>query len=166
MGERKGLSIVNDCSGERKGYFIDESVHIDTVTILDKDYPVYFPGEKVKISVDYTSKLDISMMSMRMTVLSGDRTVIGLATTSPCITVKEGSNNTDIELDLSWLAPGKYYVRLTAYSVNDYGVKLERDVVEDAFSFEKIQGDSNNRMEWNHEWWGYMAFPELQVNND
>lgn len=38
------------------------------------------------------------------------------------------------------------------------------DIVEDAFAFEKMQGDeNNNRMAWNHSWWGYMMFPELEV---
>lgn len=164
MGASKELSIINDCSGKHNGYIIDESIHIDTVTVLDKEHPVYFQNEKVAVKVDYTSKEDIKNMSIRTTILSSDRTVVGLATSVPCIQVKKGTNSTKIEMDLDWLAPGKYYVRMTAYSVNDYGVKLERDVVENAFSFEKIQGDNNNRMEWNHEWWGYMCFPELKID--
>ena len=39
------------------------------------------------------------------------------------------------------------------------------DVVENSFSFEKVQEDGvNNGMAWNHTWWGFMLFPELTVS--
>ncbi len=81
------------------------------------------------------------------------------------MTAKCGSNETVLTLRLDWLAPGKYIVKLTAYSVNEFGMNQMHDVVDDCFAFEKVQGmDDNNRMSWNHTWWGYMMFPELEVN--
>ena len=75
----------------------------------------------------------------------------------------EGINQTSLKMDLDWLAPGKYIVNLSAYSVNEYGSNQLHDVVEDCFAFEKLQGDSNNRMVWNHTYWGYIMFPELTI---
>ena len=44
------------------------------------------------------------------------------------------------------------------------GMNQMHDIVDDCFAFEKVQSmDDNNRMSWNHSWWGYMMFPELQV---
>lgn len=38
------------------------------------------------------------------------------------------------------------------------------DVVDDCFAFEKVQDlEDNNRMTWNHNWWGYIMFPEIKV---
>ena len=101
---------------------------------------------------------------MRMTVLSADKTPVGLATSRPEMFAKAGNNKVNLTLNLEWLAPGKYVVKLTAYSVNEYGTNQMHDVVEEAFAFEKVQSlNDNNRMVWNHHWWGYMLFPELEV---
>ncbi len=165
MSTSRDLAVVNDCSGAHQGYDTDEKIHINTVTFINTVFPTYRPGEDVYIKVDYTSKETIRNLAMRMTILSGDRTVVGLATTKPCISVMEGKNEVKLTLRLDWLAPGQYIVKLTAYSVNNYGLNQMHDVVDDSCMFEKVQiGNDNNRMTWNHNWWGYMMFPELEVS--
>ena len=165
MSSTKALAVVNDCSGEHGGFDTDKKIHIDSVVFLSKEFPLYTHGEKVCVQVEYTAKTKIDNVAMRMTVFSGDKTVVGLATSQPCITANAGPNEAVLTLDLDWLAPGKYIIRLTAYSVNSYGMNQMHDVVDDAFAFEKVQNlDDNNRMAWNHSWWGYMMFPELSVN--
>ena len=167
MNTTKALAVVNDCSGEHKGPATDEKIHIDTVTFLNTDFPVYETGDVVTVKVDFTSRCDIDHLAMRMTVQSGDKTVVGLATSSPCMTAKRGSNEAVLTLRLDWLAPGKYIIKLTAYSVNEFGMNQMHDVVDDCFAFEKTQSmDDNNRMSWNHSWWGYMMFPELGVDSN
>ena len=106
-------------------------------------------------------------MAVRMTVEAADKTVVGLATSKPVVSTIEGENELDLTLKLDWLAPGKYIIKLTAYSVNEFGTNQMHDVVENAFAFEKIQDDSvNNKMEWNHTWWGFMMFPELEISGE
>ena len=164
MNSSKTLAVVNDCSGEHKGYNTDKKIHIDTVTFLHTDFPVYQTGDTVSVQVNYTAKEHINNLAMRMTVLSGDKTVVGLATSAPCMCASIGANEATLNLALDWLAPGKYIIKLTAYSVSEYGMNQMHDVVDDCFAFEKVQSfDDNNRMTWNHSWWGYMMFPELGV---
>ena len=164
MNSTKAPAIVNDCSGEHKGYQTDKKIHVDTVTFLNKEFPLYQTGESVQVRVDFTAKEDIHNLAMRYTVQFGDKTVVGLATTKPSITANAGPNEATLTLDLGWLAPGKYIVKLTAYSVNEFGMNQMHDVVEDAFAFEKVQSlNDNNNMSWNHSWWGHMMFPELEV---
>lgn len=164
MNTTKTLAVVNDCSGERSKIPADKQIHIDTVTFLNTDFPLYQNGDVVRVKVDYTCKRNISNLAMRMTVQAGDKTVVGLATSSPSIEAHEGANDVTLTLALDWLAPGKYIIKLTAYSVNEFGMNQMHDIVDDCFAFEKIQSmDDNNRMNWNHSWWGYMMFPELGV---
>ena len=164
MNTTKSLALVNDCSKERKGIPADNKIHIDTVTFMNTDFPIYKTGDVVTVKVDYTSKQDISNLAMRMTVQAGDKTNVGLATSKPSINARNGHNETTLTLALDWLAPGKYIIKLTAYSVNEYGMNQMHDIVDDCFAFEKVQDeDDNNRMNWNHSWWGYMMFPELKV---
>lgn len=164
MSNTKKLAVVNECDAPRKMNFIDRLVHVDCVTYLNKDFPVYEQGESLQVQIDYTAQTDMEHLAMRMTILSGDKMVVGLATSQPCIKTAKGKNTATVTLALDWLAPGKYIVKLTAYSVNSYGGNKMHDIVEDAFAFEKIQSlEGNNRMEWNHSWWGYMMFPELEI---
>lgn len=166
MSTTKSLAIVNDCSGERNsGYNLDHKVHVDVATFLGKDFPVYAKDELLHISVKFTAFQSLKNFAIRMTVLSGDKTVVGLATTNPCINARKGINEAVLSLQLDWLAPGKYIINLSVYSVNEFGGNQLHDVVEDCFAFEKVQGDSNNRMVWNHTYWGYMMFPTITINN-
>ena len=164
MNTTKSLSVVNECPGDRKGIPADHQIHIDRATFQNTDFPLYQSGDAVCVRVDYTCKRDILNLAFRMTVQSGDKSVVGLATSRPCIEARKGSNTVDLTLALDWLAPGKYIIKLTAYSVNEYGTNKMHDIVDDCFAFEKVQSmDDNNRMNWNHAWWGYMMFPEIQI---
>lgn len=164
MNSTKSLAVVNDCSGEHKGYQTDKKIHIDTVSFLHKDFPIFKTGDTLQVRVNYTAMEQMQNLAMRFTVQFGDKSVVGLATSKPCIKAVEGNNEIDLTMDLSRLAPGKYIVKMTAYSVNEFGMNQMHDVVEDAFAFEIEQSmNDNNNMHWNHNWWGHMMFPELEV---
>lgn len=166
MSSTKQPDMVNDCSMiPRNKSIIDEQVHINEVMFVNTEDTIYSLGECVQVKVTYEAKKEIANMAMRMTVEAADKTVVGLATTKACIDAVIGKNENVLTLALDWLAPGKYIVKITAYSVNEFGTNLMHDVVENAFAFEKIQNDNvNNKMTWNHTWWGFMMFPELEVS--
>lgn len=161
----KAPAIINDCSQVKRNYaIIDSQIHIHTVTIQNKDNAIYTGKEPVNVEVSYTAKTKINNLAFRMTVEAADKTVVGLATSKPSIESAAGENKADLALMLDWLAPGKYLVKLTAYSVNQFGTNQMHDIVEEAFAFEKVQSSNeNNNMAWNHTWWGYMMFPEITI---
>ena len=164
MNNTTEMSVVNVCNSERnKEYSLDHKVQLACVTLQDKEIPMYYTGEKLNLKIDYRSEQDIHGLAFRTTVSSQDKTIVGLATTKPTIHTKEGQNQTKLTIDLDWLAPGHYNVKVVAYSVNEYGGEQLHDVVDNCFSFEKVQGDANNRMNWNHVYWGYMMFPEIEI---
>jgi lipopolysaccharide transport system ATP-binding protein len=166
MNSTKKPNLINDCSQiSRNKSIIDENIHVNKVTFIDTDTTEYYPGEKVRVKVEYSTKKAMHEIAFRMTIEAADKTIVGLATSKKCINARQGENEATLTLALDWLAPGKYIVKLTAYSVNEYGTNQMHDVVENAFAFEKRQDrDTNNSMVWNHTWWGFMMFPELQVD--
>ena len=164
MGANNQMAIVNDCSDARNpGYALDHAVHIDCVTLLDKEYPVYSGEEAVRVQVDFTAHKACKDMAMRMTVFSAEGEVVGMATSMPCLQIAAGKSELYAELPLRWVAPGKYIINLIVYSVNQYGGEQLHDVVENCFGFEKMQKDQNNKMAWKHNYWGYVMFPTLEV---
>ncbi|MCD7802992.1 MAG: ABC transporter ATP-binding protein [Clostridiales bacterium] len=165
MNSTKAPSCVNDCTKIiRNMSSIDKKIFVKSVTYMGVDQPIYQASDCVKLRVIYDSNTSMSNMAFRITLEAADKTVVGLATTKPGICVQQGENTTELGLQLDWLAPGRYIIKLTAYSVNEYGTNLMHDVVENAASFEKAQSDGvNNNMAWNHNWWGYMMFPEMEI---
>lgn len=162
----KEVSLVNDCSGEHKGFETDRKIHMDTVSFTNVSSPVFSGNDKICLQVDYTAREAIRSLAFRMTVFYGDKTVVGLATTKPCVNAVAGTNTATFTLAQDWLAPGKYIIRITAYSVNEFGATQLHDVVDNAAAFEKIaDSDGNNHMTWNHSWWGYVMFPEVEVRH-
>lgn len=163
LGSERELSIVNDCNYERNSeYRLSGDILVTGVAYMNKDFPVYNTGEKIKLSVNYNAKKVFNDMAFRMSVLTTDGRVVGQATSAPAVTTKLGENTTVLELNVDWLAPGKYGIKLVAYMVNEYGGNMNLDVVDMACVFEKAQS-GNNGMAWNQEWWGNISFPEIQI---
>lgn len=163
LGSERDLSIVNDCNYERNSeHHLSGDILITSVAYMNKDFPVFETGEKIRLSVSYNAKKVFNDMAFRMSILTTDGRVIGQATSSPSVTTKMGENTAVLELNVDWLAPGKYGIKLVAYMVNEYGGNMNLDVVDMACVFEKSQS-GNNGMVWNHEWWGNISFPEIHI---
>ncbi len=165
MSTSKNLAVFNACNDVRKGYDIDKKIHIDSITFLNTEFPLYKHGENISMSIQFHAIECIDSVAFRATILSADKTAVALATTKPVIDVKVGNNTSNITLKPSCMAPGKYIIKMTAYSVSNFGANRMHDVVDGACAFEIVQslGD-NNHMVWNHSWWGYMMLPEIEVN--
>lgn len=163
MGETNNLNIKNEYNGEHKGFTTDSKIHIDSTELLDKTYPIYDFRETLRVKINYTAKTMIDNMAFRFTLFSNDATAVGLASTLPVVNTDKGKNSVVASMDLECLAPGRYTFRITAYSVNKYGNNQDHDVVDKAFSFEKMLGDENNKMDWNHNWWGYIKFQDVDI---
>lgn len=164
MRTERTMSVVNECVGEHKGFDIDGLIHIDRVTFLNKDFPAFIGGEQVELFTEYTARKKMDNLAIRITIFSQDKTVVGLATSQTSICAREGNNEITLKLKTDWFAPGRYIGRLTVYSVNEYGINQMHDVAENAFMFEILQDEEeNNRMLWNHSWWGYMKIPEIEL---
>ena len=166
MNQAMQLRLENVFSAPRQRKDIDGLVHIDRATFLDRElHPIYYQGELVRIRLDFTAKQEIEKLAFRMTLHSSNDERAGMATTKPCVKVSAGTNSAEILLNMDCLAPGKYAVDLTAYSVNEYGYNQLHDVIMGGFAFEKLlYKEENNAMAWNQHWWGYVMFPEIQVN--
>ena len=164
MTNNKQTTVYNEYDESRNpGYQVDHKLVIKNTTLLNMQYPVYDSKDNIDIQIGLTACQDLKNVAFRFTVLSAEQTVVGLATTAPDISFSKGAQKVSLHFTPAALAPGKYYVNLVAYSVNEYGVDQLHDVIESAFAFEYMQGDANNRMVWNHSYWGYHMFPELIV---
>lgn len=165
ISSTKELCIVNEYGEERLRKDIDRFVRVKKTVFEEKDeYPIYNDNEKIRLRIDFLADRSFESLAFRWTIHSIDDLRVGMATTSSCIHVSEGENSITTLVSTEWLAPGKYFVDLAAYTIDKYGNNQLHDVVNEAFTFEKIvHVDSNNKIEWHTNWWGFIMFPEIQV---
>ena len=164
MTNNKQTDVHNVFDNTRNpGYQLDQKLVLKYATLLDKEYPVFDVRDEFDVEIGIEAKQKTAAVAIRFTVLSAEQTVVGLATTAPCVSLREGEQSVTVHFCPVSLAPGKYYINLIAYSVNEYGGEQLHDVVESAFSFDYVQGDTNNRMNWNPTYWGYHMFPVMKV---
>ena len=165
MNTARSMQIENEFGAERKRKNLDHQIRLKRAVFLDKaDLPVFQKGESIRIRVDYEAKEASSSLAFRLVVHAADGTGAGMATTAPCVVCAPGKNSVVLTVPMDWLAPGKYFADLVAYDVNQYGSAQTHDAVDEAFTFEKdMTAEENNHMEWHPGWWGYVMFPEIQV---
>ena len=165
MNTARAMQIVNEFCTEQKRKKLDYKIRLKQAVFLDKtDSPIFQKGESIRLRIDFDAKEASSSLAFRLAVHAADGTGAGMGTTASCVVCNIGENSVVLTIPLDWLAPGKYTVDLIAYSVNKYGAAQTHDAVDEAFVFEKnLTTEENNHMEWQPGWWGYVMFPEIQV---
>jgi lipopolysaccharide transport system ATP-binding protein len=164
MGSTRMMEKVNVYDNPRR-HSGDGKTWIKSTRFLGKaGEPIFYSGEKVRIGIVFTAKKPFSRLAFRWVIYSSSDVSVGMATTEANICADTGDNSRSVEMNIDSLAPGKYIVYLTAYSVNEYGYSEDHDTVVDAFVFEKTLTESeNNHMDWRHNEWGYMMFPSIDT---
>ena len=167
LNVHKEMYLVNEYDGNRNRNDIDRNIQILKTTFTSKeDSPIFYDDEKIEMDIEYVASRPFNDLAFRWTICSSDDLRVGMATSAASIIANNGKNHIKISVPLDWVAPGKYFVDLTAYSVNQYGNNQLHDVVKAALSFERIVSiNANNKMDWNHNWWGYLMLPEIKVLN-
>ncbi len=156
-----GFQTVYDCFGRHTGYHTDEKLHIDTVSYPNKDYPSFRDAEPIELAVDYTASERLERLAFRVTVKTRENQTIGMAASPACLCAEKGKNRVLLRLNADALAPGKYCLKLVAFSMGALGANQTHDVVETACAFEKQCGGDSDKLLWNSSWWGHLMLPEL-----
>ena len=166
MQNNAEMKLSYDCSGERPDKDVDNKIHINRLSFLEKEEaPVYALDEDVKLRMEYTSTCDIRNFAIRLIVCTLDKIRVGMTTTPTNLCTTAGSHTIDMEVKLSNLAPGKYCFFLVVYSANDFGSNQVHDRLQYISTFEKRQNvDEINHMEWVHAAWGHTMIPELNIS--
>ena len=164
LGVKQDLRTTYEYTQRRVGYDLDEAMHFDKLQFLNVETPIFDYKNPIDLAITFTAKQAMENMSFRMVIQTEDMRGVGLTTTSSSINTHAGVNEITLRFLPETLAPGKYTVKLIAYSINEYGNGPLHDVIENAFSFEILsEVNGNNYMTWNPSVWGYIQFPQLEV---
>ena len=164
FGRTIEAKLLNDCDSTVREPIGDSQMHIRSVEILDKNDPIIYENDQLKIRVNYSSKIDTNALAFRVIFFTPSRIPVGMAASRPHATAHVGENTSTYTLKLPALAQGEYTCRIVLYEVNDFGGELIHDVVDSAFMFEKqfqsVENETAAR--WNAQVWGNIVFPTIE----
>ena len=133
-GKEDNLSVVNDCDNTVREPIGDNAMHMRRVEILDREMPILYENEALKLKVNFHSNSDMDRVAFRTIFFTSAGVPVGMAASPAAMHVAEGENEATFLLPLPQLAEGEYYGRVVLYDVNEYGDEIVHDVVNAAFT--------------------------------
>ena len=167
MGASKDSSTRVDLNTKHHEWQVEEqNIRMTFLECLECDDVVFNVGAEIRIGIGFNCKKKTENVYLRFTVTNADGTSVTMMTTNHGVDfVAQDSGYMYLNLDISMLVPGQYYLTPTLYNVNEFGQMLHQDVVHEAFLFEiqKVPGFNNN-MEWHKNSWGYFYNKPIDVS--
>ncbi len=140
-----------------------KSIVINRFSFPKKDDPVFDTEEKMQMSFDWSCIKDIENIRARIEVSYADGMVVGMTESKPIISAKQGESGTcRLEFNLSNLAAGTYYMRLSLFTLNSMGIHTGLAEVPEKIFF-KVVDTTSDRTGWLRQYWGSVRFDELKT---
>ena len=164
-GKEDNLAVVNNVDNTVREPIGDNAMHMRSVEILDKELPIVYEGENLKLKVCFGSKDAMRNVAFRVIFFTSSGVPVGMAASPAQLNVQQGENEATFLLPLPQLAEGEYYGRAVLYDVNEYGDEIVHDVVNAAFTMRKEFHKSVNATSkrWGHQYWGSIVFPNIEI---
>lgn len=142
-------------------------IRMEWLEFVNKEQCVYYNNEKMCFRVKWRSDDSFEKIRFRMIIRYYDETPVGLVVSPELYNIQEGKENTtEFEFDLNLFSEGKYYLSICFYQEDENGNSVILDHLSKVCMIEIMNSfDDNNKLVWEHKWWGSVKFPELKVKN-
>lgn len=161
------FSVNNDLYiKERQSYLPkDPKAKFSNLTIIDKETPVFYDGEKFRCRLNWNNYENIEDVQLRFEIRTMDDTPIAASVCKSKLFCKKGKNTQfDIELDISGIVSGKYQLLVVICEIGELGGYNDIDGVYPACTFEVVHNKFNTyNFDWNKKQWGYIQLPNLEL---
>ncbi len=138
-------------------------VALDKFEFVNKDYPMFETEEKMKITVDWHTQKNVNDLRARIEIYYADGMVVGMTESKPfASTLGEEKGRTMLEVNLSNLATGTYYMRFSVFTLNSMGVHTGLSEIMEKIYF-KVIDTVSDRTGWLRQYWGNVRFDEIKV---
>ncbi|MGN0978386.1 MAG: ABC transporter ATP-binding protein [Faecousia sp.] len=164
-GKEDTLQLHYDCEHTTREPIGDDEMHIHYVEIMDRESPILYEGEGLKLKVAFSSQREFPRIAFRTIFFTPSGIPVGMAASAPELKVGKGENEAVFRLPLPQLAEGEYSGRIVLYEVNEYGSEIVHDVVNAAFTIRKEFRSSVNdtSKRWGQQYWGSIVFPTIEI---
>ena len=142
---------------------ITGDVIINDLNIIDGKHELLF-GSKLRFNLDYSCKRVIKELHFRFCIYLNDGSAIATSM-SEVVNSQMGNNSKDFEIDLAYLAPERYILKIIAIEMDGYGSQLRHDCINRAISFDVYTNNQLHNFHWDTKWWGHYVIPDAKVTN-
>ena len=97
-----------------------EAIHINTVSLPDRTNAIYHSGEKLRVCIEWESKINVDQLRVYFVFYTLAKGSIGIMQSEPCMQGEEnGKYKTFFELDISELFAGEYQIVTEIYRLDE-----------------------------------------------
>ena len=159
-------SISNiDLEGRERPENSTNQALIRRIEFLDNKGGVYSRGTPLRFKLSWSALNQLHDVRYRMIVRYIDDTPVGLVQ-SPILGdfEKNSVQATLFMFNTDFLADGRFFFSIALYENDDVGNSIILDHVTRAFTVDIVSSvDDENKLVWQHRWWGSVIFPSLIV---
>lgn len=148
---------------DRPSEFHGEKIRMTAFEFLEKKVARFTKGENLRFRLDFLAHADIEELKLYFVIKSADGFIAGMTQTNePFCNVKDGeSYSYDFDIDLSNLAPGKYYFIPDIFSDDGTGRHLSYDHPSCNIVFDIVEED-NSKLRWNSNYYGHVQLNPIE----
>ena len=157
----KNQSFI-DLSKSKRPKRFTPSVLVESVQANNKSGFVFDEGEKLQFALNCRALEDVEDVFIRLTI-SYNYIPVGTSISDNLGDIKKSeSKSYNLVLDLNNLQQGLYSTKIFVFSGTTSGIPIVLDVVEEAFSFNIVNGKMV-AFGWNNKKWGSVNFPNMYL---
>ena len=136
------------------------------LSLLGKQDAVYEMNDPIRFDLTIRGRRNVSDLSLRFEIRSADESSAGTAFCLHFGSVRDVEGKTfRFSFPNRGLVPGKYFVVLGLFEMNDMGTFDDLDVVEKAFGFEIEDTRDQLGIHWLDKFWGPLRLDNLVCEN-
>ena len=133
--------------------------------IINTEDSVFPFGSVISGEIEVSSEDNIDDVRLEVPIRSVAGVSVARYYSDYCIRlIANSKNRIEFELDISLIAPGKYYLNPILRTKNILGAQVSLDGISEAYCFEIVPVPSfNGGAEWNAYWSGYYVPPLIKL---
>lgn len=157
---RKDIAPFVDLRNAKRYTSVTKIRHItlESIEFLNKDANVFADDEKITAKVKLTSEITLESAKIRFGFFDMYDRKVASAICPDIGTIIPGENEFTFEMCLSGLVTGSYRGEMIVFSLDNFGMVREHDIVLEAYHFDL---ESRDKFEWNQLRWGAVRLPDV-----
>ncbi len=158
------LSTINLLEMPHFGMRENKPAMMEKFSFAEDQKPQFAAGNNIRANKTLKIVKETDNLCLRAMACSEDETPVGMTTTL-CgqMELPEGIHTIPMIFPAEMLAPGKYYLKLALYAVDEFGNNVNVDVVDKAVWFEVMESNADNKLAWQSKWWGHIRLPQVEI---
>ena len=165
--------VKNDLSTYERHRKCRQSVRMTEAELLGQDDNLVTQGSRMKFRLRWQTEQDVSGLTLRMYVCHMTSAPVAFSSV-PLGDCKAGeTHDSEVELDLSGIIPGEYYVGCDLHEIDAFGRTVRQDFLQNVLQIEvtenpdlpRNEADNTDKVKWNHNAWGSVRLPSTLTDH-